>query len=590
MRAIEVYQPELRTIATAVDLLREQVFERERGSLFTPGIPIWTSEALAEVKQRFIDQPDESDETFEQKLKKQLAGANDAAIQLMAEALYVYCMVAEQMHGKTKIRNVRAILDWMRHPAAVPEPLLAAAEQGLTNTGTFYLTNKPFQLAFLINVAAAWNALPTSEEERKTMDPWANDLSTQRERLLADPWAFKEFVLRVPCDRAIPMRMALLHFVFPDAFEIIISATHKRLICKAFTHIAPDEQDEDRRMQAIKRTLPPGPQSIWTFYRPEVVKQWEPEKLPPPQPPPDATRKPTPTKPAVLDATVVVRDLDVVAASLCIEPGWLHEVCDVLAERKQIIFHGSPGTGKTLIAQRVADCVASPGCTHFVQFHPAYSYEDFIEGLRPSIGSRAGEFEVRHGPLRQIAKQAAADDTRTHVLVIDEINRANLARVLGELVFLLEYRERKVTLPYSGDMFSLPSNLLIIGTMNTADRSIALIDAAIRRRFAFFRLAPDSPPVVGVLAAWLDANASAMGWVDALVSRANQIIQSPDHAIGPSFFMRPDLSDAVLERVWRRQVMPYLDEFLHDAPETRRRLELASLLAEVRAEREDTAA
>lgn len=569
MRAQTVYPIDLQTIAVVVDTVVAQVFESEGGSLFTPEVPIWTTANLAELKQRFIDQPDVSTATFEEKLTKQLAGASDPAFQLMAEMLYVYYMVADQMHGKTKLANVRDILRWMKVPVEVPRNLVLAADQGLTTTGTFYLTNKPFQLWFLIHVGLAWRALPRAE----------------RTALLADPWAFKAFLLKVPDTRAAPMRMALLHFVFPDTFEIIISATHKRQICAGFPDIAPGEKDEDRKLHAIKQTLPAEPKTIWIFYRKEIARRWDPSKKAP-----VPTSEPQPEKPSRPTPGVVTPQptIESIAASLCISSAWIAEVRDVLLDRGQVVLHGPPGTGKTRIARELASALVPPERVHFVQFHPAYSYEDFIEGLRPKIGGGAGSFEVRHGPLRRIAAAASARPHDLHVLVIDEINRANLARVLGELVFLLEYREKPVTLPYSGDQFSLPKNLLLIGTMNTADRSIALVDSAIRRRFAFFRLAPDCAPVESVLADWLDANVPKMGWVDELVDIANKVIQSPDHAIGPAFFMRPDLDEVILERVWKWQVLPYLDEFLHDSPDTKQKLQFGHLRDQVNRSLEQT--
>ncbi|SCZ16664.1 AAA domain (dynein-related subfamily) [Streptomyces sp. 136MFCol5.1] len=134
-----------------------------------------------------------------------------------------------------------------------------------------------------------------------------------------------------------------------------------------------------------------------------------------------------------------------------------------------------------------------------MQFHPSYSYEDFFEGFRPQEDPETREvaFRLTAGPLRELADLALREGNRhiPYFLITDEINRANLAKDFGELYFLLEYRNKSVRLIYSGDDFALPPNLFVIGTMNTADRSIALVDAAMRRRFAFVELSPRTEPI-----------------------------------------------------------------------------------------------
>ena len=142
-----------------------------------------------------------------------------------------------------------------------------------------------------------------------------------------------------------------------------------------------------------------------------------------------------------------------------------------------------------------------------VQFHPSYAYEDFVEGYRPHLhnGGQPG-FRLVEGPLKRLALRASENPDVVHVLLIDEINRGNIAKVFGELYYLLEYRDEAIDLQYGGGQgFSLPKNLWLIGTMNTADRSIALIDAALRRRFYFVPFFPDQPPIRGLLRRWLDA-------------------------------------------------------------------------------------
>ena len=233
-------------------------------------------------------------------------------------------------------------------------------------------------------------------------------------------------------------------------------------------------------------------------------------------------------------------------------------------DKRQAIFQGPPGTGKTYVAKRIAEhCRDHGGDFKIVQFHPSYSYEDFVEGFRPTLtdGGQAA-FELTPGPLRLIAEQAAAKPDATFILVIDEINRGNVAKILGELYFLLEYRGDKVNLQYSNEGFSLPKNLWFIGTMNTTDRSIALVDAALRRRFYFFGFFPDEPPVKGLLRRWLDKNNPDLIWVADLVARANGKLGDRHMGIGPSHFMKddPPLDEDRVRFIWEQAVIPYIEE------------------------------
>ena len=257
------------------------------------------------------------------------------------------------------------------------------------------------------------------------------------------------------------------------------------------------------------------------------------------------------------------------AADLLVDEGFLREVEDLLQDKKQVIFYGPPGTGKTYLAQRLAAALQpDPAKRAIVQFHPSTSYEDFFEGFRPRLDAGgAMVYELRQGPLALLAEAAEADPTTPHVMVIDEINRANLPRVFGELLFLLEYRSHTVMTTYRPDEgFQLPANLYFIGTMNTADRSIALVDAALRRRFHFLPFMPHEGPMEGLLARWLAANEGPV-WVAGVVDRVNeelrQILRGPHLQIGHSHFMTGGLDDAALRRVWRYGVYPFIEDQLY---------------------------
>ena len=257
-----------------------------------------------------------------------------------------------------------------------------------------------------------------------------------------------------------------------------------------------------------------------------------------------------------------------IADRLLLPVDFLRNIETLIRDKRQVIFQGPPGTGKTYVARKLADWLAgAKERVRLVQFHPSYAYEDFVQGFRPSLGSGQPGFELRNGPLVEVAKQARANLAQKHFLVIDEINRGNLAKVFGELYFLLEYREAELRLLYSDEPFALPENLFIIGTMNTADRSIALVDLALRRRFHFVEFHPDRPPVRDLLSRWLERRAPDMTWVAAVVERANEKLDDRQAAIGPSYFMKPDLDDDMVRLIWEHNVLPYVEEHLYGEPQ-----------------------
>ena len=264
------------------------------------------------------------------------------------------------------------------------------------------------------------------------------------------------------------------------------------------------------------------------------------------------------------------------ADELLVDDEFLEDIVELLKDKGQVILYGPPGTGKTYLARKLAEVLApDESCRALVQFHPSTSYEDFFEGYRPAGTDGDGiSYKLTHGPLARMAARAADASDEQHVMIIDEINRGNLPRVLGELLFLLEYRDESVQTLYRPEKpFSLPDNLWFIGTMNTADRSIALVDAALRRRFHFVPFFPDRGPMAGLLGRWLEREGEP-AWVGALVDGVNDELkaelQGSHLMLGPSHFMKaygssPDEQRERLRRIWEYNIEPFIeDQFFGD--------------------------
>lgn len=242
----------------------------------------------------------------------------------------------------------------------------------------------------------------------------------------------------------------------------------------------------------------------------------------------------------------------------------------VNGQKRQMILMGPPGTGKTFVALKLAELLTENSSNvRLIQFHPSYGYEDFIEGLRPVAGDQGGfEFERVPGVLVEMV-DAIERDGQTRVLIIDEINRANMPRVFGELMFLLEYRDRSMRLMLSNREFRLPEQLIIIGTMNTADRSIRSLDVAMRRRFRFFELLPRPDVIQGQY--------SKPGWSNSLGARLvagftnlNQKLKEDidrHHTIGHSYFLQKNMSDVVLGNIWEQEILPLIEDYFFDRPD-----------------------
>lgn len=262
----------------------------------------------------------------------------------------------------------------------------------------------------------------------------------------------------------------------------------------------------------------------------------------------------------------------------------LNKYIDLLKTHKQIIFAGAPGIGKTKVAHDIANALQSNGelaTVETILFHQASNYEDFIEGIRPNIDSTSLNYSYKTGKFKLICEKAKENPHEYYLLIIDEINRGNISSIFGELIFLLEptYRkpEYQIELQYTGDYFYVPENVLVIGTMNTIDKSAVELDLALRRRFKFVYLHPSSDVIEEELRKYSvvinDPSGNPLDIPKAHENLNNLVAEDTglgvDFCIGHSFFLpKPEVSydEEFLIDIWNFSIIPLLNEYIVLSP------------------------
>jgi 5-methylcytosine-specific restriction protein B len=431
-------------------------------SLLWDGEDIWSIENLNDFKEHFTDKPDQTQRSFEEKFKEQLAPAGPNITKLACEIMLIYFLFPSNVSSFRKREIIKRIASWKNVDIEeAGEQVLSHFDKGIGGTGMAYNLRRPVEIAYLADVALRLTSKAQGE----------------REAILNDHFRLREILneAETDADATIQSRDILLYLLFPNEYERIASRPHKKLITKVFGEILeePVPDDLDDKLLAIRRTLEqllPGQQL--DFYWSPLQECWyvagEEDHLNPLQ---------------------------------------------GLSIKRQIVLYGPPGTGKTFEAQAIGDRLIRQGLLQAVgprrffediktvnqqvearsrriQFHPGFSYEDLIRGLRLTDGGRT---EYSDGILLRVIDEIQKDSPEQKdvpfVLILDEMNRADLSKVLGECFSLLEDRESKVQLAgqdVKPRTISIPPRLHIIGTMNLIDQSLEQIDFALRRRFLWY--------------------------------------------------------------------------------------------------------
>ena len=516
------------------------------GSILSPNKAIWTSAVLNELDlDVFTENFDAHDGTFISKLKEQISELSPDCKQLISECLWLLLLFPSNITLEKKREHLREV--WTTMDNKIDESVHELSDDvllGIGNAGTAYNTHRWRELVLLIKI--------TREAKKQDTD--------HRKSVFQDPWYFSKWIGNIATEPKRNLVHILPHLLFPDFFERIVSLTDKHKVLSHYKNMAIREiekwsvPDIDKSLYALRKTIKNEHGSHFNFYQEDMVRHWRPK--------PNA--KPKNSNSIQLEnrrhSNNLPRTGEVTPTNL--------------------IIYGPPGTGKTRKLKEDHFPYYQDGAGdrfEFITFHQSYAYEDFVEGIRPETEDSTVKYEVRWGPLRRICDQARKAPDKRFALFIDEINRGNVAKIFGELITLVEADKRirtdasgeklsdctglEVTLPYSSDKFGVPVNVDVIGTMNTADRSIALLDSALRRRFEFEELAPQ-PELLDPIPDGNGGQIDQRKLLEAMNARLTHLLHR-DQTLGHSYLMGLETFED-LRLVFEKKILPFLQEVFYD--------------------------
>lgn len=541
-------------ILAAAKAWRDRCFMQD-GSIFSDE-SLWTPKNIDQLQHRFTDDYliGGKELSFFEKVEKQLEGTEPKVAQLAAETFWFLYLIVHGRLVKPETKRARIKELWELSGLPMPESdyLADSVLKGTANPGFRFLQNLWYELPPLLDVATEWKSLPDDRKASLTGNAH---------------WNFSKWV-DGHVEGNPQIRHAILFFIHPDYFEPCVSRTDKWKIIENLEDRLPENlrlkdggasnTEIDKVIYRIRQDLEKEYGTPLDFYESPIIEMWKKTDESTKSKHPDSG--PTPMETHTLNT----------------------------------ILYGPPGTGKTYATTRrcVEICdgqvpesdeaiharhaeLTEAGRIEFITFHQSYGYEEFVEGLRPETGPAEPDSQAspgfrlvaKDGVLKRIAFRARQSaDSVPYVLVIDEINRANVSKVLGEFVTLLEEDKRQgagnevsVTLPHSGERFTLPSNLHILGTMNTADRSIALLDTALRRRFDFEELMPDPESLRDAA----DATGVDLPEILRAINQRLEWFIDRDHQIGHAWLMNAKTREDV-DRIMRRKIIPLIAEYFYD--------------------------